>query len=208
VNIAIYGGTFDPVHRGHLEAARAAAEEYALDRVLLVPAGHPPHRAHSPGAEFEHRFRMVEIAVQGDSRMIASRLEAPGNDGKRHYSIDTIQRLRSELAPGDRLFFVIGADAFAEIATWYRWREILDMVEFIVVSRPGEELAAEDVPAGATVHWLRNVNVPISSTEIRERLAQGQSADAWLDPAVAGYIRSQALYGRQTSGLKICGGGT
>jgi nicotinate-nucleotide adenylyltransferase len=207
VNIAIYGGTFDPVHRGHLEAARAAAEEYALDRVLLVPSGQPPHRLHSPGADFEHRFRMVELACHGNSRLIASRLEAPGDDGKRHYSIDTIQRVRSELAPGDRLFFVIGADAFAEIGTWYRWREILDMVEFIVVSRPGEGLGAEDVPAGATVHWLRNVNVPISSTEIRERLAQGQSADEWLDPAVADYIRKQALYTRQTSSLKVCGGG-
>lgn len=207
MNIAIYGGTFDPVHRGHLEAARAAAEEYALDRVLLVPAGQPPHRAHSPGADFEHRFRMVELACHGDSRLIASRLEAPGDDGKRHYSIDTIQRVRSELAPGDRLFFVIGADAFAEIGTWYRWREILGMVEFIVVSRPSEELAAEDVPAGATVHWLRNVNVPISSTEIRRRLAQGQSADEWLDPAVADYIRGHALYTRQTSSLKVCGGG-
>jgi nicotinate-nucleotide adenylyltransferase len=207
VNIAIYGGTFDPVHRGHLEAARAAAEEYALDRVLLVPAGQPPHRAHSPGADFEHRFRMVELACKGDSRLVASRLEAPGNDGKRHYSIDTIQRVRSELTPGDRLFFVIGADAFAEIGTWYRWREILDMVEFIVVSRPGEEVAAEDVPAGATVHWLRNVNVPISSTEIRRRLAQGQSAGEWLDPAVAEYIRSHTLYTRQTSSLRVYGGG-
>jgi nicotinate-nucleotide adenylyltransferase len=206
VSIAIYGGTFDPVHRGHLEAARAAAQEYALDRVLLVPAGQPPHRAQSPGADFEHRFRMVELACQSDSRLIASRLEAPGNDGKRHYSIDTIQRVRSELAPGDRLFFVIGADAFAEIGTWYRWREILDRVEFIVVSRPGEERAAEDVPAGASVHWLRSVNVPISSTEIRERLARGQSADEWLDPAVAGYIRSHTLYARQTSSLKVCGG--
>jgi nicotinate-nucleotide adenylyltransferase len=150
---------------------------------------------------------MVELACHGDSRLITSRLEAPGDDGKRHYSIDTIQRVRSELAPGDRLFFVIGADAFAEIGTWYRWREILGMVEFIVVSRASEEQAADDVPAGATVHWLRNVNVPISSTEIRQRLAQGQSADEWLDPAVADYIRSHALYSRQTSGLKVCGGG-
>jgi nicotinate-nucleotide adenylyltransferase len=195
VNLAIYGGTFDPVHRGHLEVARAAADHYSLDRVLFIPAGHPPHRPRSPGATFEHRYRMVEIACQADPRFAVSRLEAPDGERGVHYSIDTLHRVRAELAPGARLLFIIGTDAFAEIRSWHRWNEILSLVEFIVVSRPGRELDSNEAPEGSRVHWLRTVNVPISSTQIRSHLARGESVDAWLAPGVADYIRANGLYG-------------
>jgi nicotinate-nucleotide adenylyltransferase len=205
VNIAIYGGTFDPVHRGHIEAAQAAADHFSLDRVLFVPAGHPPHRPRSPGAPFEHRYRMVEIACGGNPRFAVSRLEAPDGQKEVHYSIDTIRRVRAELEPGDRLFFIIGSDAFAEIRSWHRWREILKLVEFVVVSRPGGGGRSNDAPEGCRVHWLGTVNVPISSTEIRSHLARGESASAWLAPGVADYIQANGLYGWRKTAFKAGG---
>ncbi len=197
MNVAIYGGTFDPVHRGHVQVAQAAADHFLLDRLLFVPAGYPPHRPRSPGAPFEHRFRMVEIACETDVRFAVSRLEAPDGQKAVHYSIDTIRSLRAELDAGARLFFIIGCDAFAEIRSWHRWSEILQLVEFIVVSRPGGEFPKNEMPEGARIHWLGTVNVPISSTAVRSRLAQGESAAEWLPPGVADYIRAHGLYGPQ-----------
>ena len=194
MRIGIYGGTFDPVHLGHWEAARAAADQFSLDRVLFVPAGHPPHRRNSPVAEYKHRLRMVELVCAQDPRLMSSPLEAPGHGAETHYSIDTVQHLRSQLKPDDQLFFIIGADAFAEITSWRRWRELADLVEFIVVSRPGEEADESLNPELVKTHWLRSVNVPISSTEIRQGLNRGESVDAWLAPAVDAYIREHELY--------------
>jgi len=125
---------------------------------------------------------------------MASPLEAPGHGAETHYSIDTVQHLRSQLKPDDQLFFIIGADAFAEITSWRRWRELADLVEFIVVSRPGEEADESLNPELVKTHWLRSVNVPISSTEIRQGLNRGESVDAWLAPAVDAYIREHELY--------------
>ncbi len=206
MNVAIYGGTFDPIHRGHIEVARAAADHFSLDRVLFVPAGHPPHRPRSPGAGFEHRYRMAEIACEIDPRFAVSRLEAPDGQKAVHYSIDTIRRVRAEWDPGARLFFIIGCDAFAEIRSWHSWSEILKLVEFIVVSRPGGEFRSGGEPEGALVRWLGTVNVPISSTEIRALLARGESASEWLAPGVADYIRAQGLYGPPKVRLNACGG--
>ena len=125
---AIFGGTFDPIHSAHLELARQAADQFALDRVLFIPAGNPPHKhADTP---FEQRFRMVELACAADRRFVASRLE----EGKqKSYSIDTIERVK---AATEEVSFIIGADAFAEIETWHRWQDVIRAVEFIVAARP------------------------------------------------------------------------
>ena len=195
MNIGIFGGTFDPIHRGHTEAANAAADEFQLSKVLFIAAGRPPHRRNPTEADYEHRYRMVELASKQDTRFVASRLEDPSGTSGPHYSIDTFQRVRESSAPGDRLFFVLGADAFAEIKLWYRWREVVGMVEFIVVSRAGETNSRPEVPEGARVHWLDGVDVPISSTELRELLKQGKPADDWLTPEVDAYIRRHRLYG-------------
>jgi nicotinate-nucleotide adenylyltransferase len=193
VRVGLFGGTFDPIHRGHVEVARRAADAFDLEEVLLIPSGQPPHRrpAH---ADYEHRYRMVALACQGDPRLHASRLEAPNNQKRPHYSIDTIQRVLREGPPGQRLFFLIGADAFAEIHLWHRWREIFDLVEFIVVSRPGSEPAASTTPPGACVHWFGEVEVPISSTRVREKLTAGEAVDEWVPAEVAKYIREKGLY--------------
>ncbi len=195
MNIGIFGGTFDPIHRGHTEVAKAAAEGFQLTKVLFVPAGRPPHRSSPTEADYEHRYRMVELASKVDARFVASRLEDPSGTRGPHYSIDTFQRVRDNSAAGDRLFFVLGADAFAEIRQWYRWRDVFEMVEFIVVSRAGEANSGPEVPEGARVHWLDGVDVPISSTALRELLKQGKPADDWLAPAVDAYVRRNELYG-------------
>jgi nicotinate-nucleotide adenylyltransferase len=194
VNLAIFGGTFDPVHNAHLEVARAARREYFLDRILFVPASQPPHKPGRCGADYEHRYEMVRLACAEHPAFEPSRLEAPGRDRGRSYAIQTIRRVAAYLTPHDRLFFLIGADAFAELTSWYRWRLIVQDVEFIVVNRPGFALDESTVPPGARVHWLRSVNSPISSSEIRHRLQTGQSIKGLVPPAVARYISRYQLY--------------
>jgi nicotinate-nucleotide adenylyltransferase len=183
---AIFGGTFDPIHSAHLEMARQAADQFRLDRVLFIPAGNPPHkRADTP---FEHRYRMVELACAADPRFIASRLE---EGDQKSYSIHTIERVKAANgAVSDEVFFIIGSDAIAEIQTWHRWEDVIRAVEFIVVARPGHQIVS---PPGARVHRLETVELPVSSSEIRDALARGETP-AELPGAVAGYIRANGLY--------------
>ena len=185
--IAVFGGTFDPIHSAHLTVAREAVRAFTLDQVLFVPASRPPHKSGSTDAGYEDRYRMIELACQGEPRFVPSRIEE--GEGK-SYSILTIEKLRAGLSPADRLFFLIGADAFAEITTWHRWHDVLAAVEFIVVTRPGHDY---DAPAGARVHRLETVALPVSSSSIRDRLAAGADP-AELPPAVLAYIRERGLY--------------
>ena len=184
--IAIFGGTFDPVHNAHLAVAREAADSFSLDRVLFVPAKNPPHKLGELHAGFEDRMAMVEFACAADARFEASRIEdRPG----RSYSFDTVVRVR-EQCDSATLFFLIGADAFAEIRSWHRWQELLGLVEFIVVSRPRR---AFDVPEGARVHRLDTLELPVSSSAIRASLGRGEF-DVPVPDAVREYIRDHRLY--------------
>lgn len=194
MNLAIFGGTFDPIHIAHLEVARAARRECFLDRILFVPASQPPHKTGRFMADYEHRFEMVRLACLEHPAFEPSRLEAPGRDRGRNYSIQTIRRVADQLTTHDRLFFLIGADAFLEIATWFHWRQVIEEIEFIVVNRPGFTVDEAIIPPGARVHWLRSVNNPISSSEIRRRLQTGQSVRGLMPPAVARYITRHQLY--------------
>jgi nicotinate-nucleotide adenylyltransferase len=189
LKIAIFGGTFDPIHCAHLAIAREAASAFSLGRVLFIPASHPPHKSSAISAPYEDRFRMVELACQGEPRFEASRLEA---GQRRSYSIDTIERVKTALAPGDELFFLIGADAFAEIESWYRWSDVVRAVEFIVVSRPGH---CYTVPPCARVHCLETLALDVSSSGIRSGLAAGE-APSGLPKPVLDYIRKHGLYSR------------
>lgn len=179
---AIFGGTFDPIHNAHLVVAREAADAFGLDQVLMIPAGNPPHKG--AGTAYEHRFRMVELACSGDRRLIASRLE---EGREKSFSIHTIERVKAE---GGDVYFIIGADAFAEIQTWYRWQDVVREARFIVVTRPGH---GYECPAGADVLRLETVALPVSSSEIRERVARGEMPDE-VPASVAEYIREQGLY--------------
>jgi len=184
MRLALFGGTFDPIHSAHLTVAREAADQFNLEQVWFIPAAHPPHKTALTGANYEDRFRMTELACQADPRFHASRLEAA--DGK-SYSIDTVSRVR-EL--GQEPYFIIGADAFAEVSTWNRWQDLVRLTEFIVVTRPGHPYSA---PPGARVHRLDTVALPVSSSEIRRKLAIGE-IPAELPAAVGLYISERGLY--------------
>ena len=187
MRLAIFGGTFDPVHNAHLTVARAAADRFGLDRVLFVPAAQPPHKAGATHAPYDDRVRMAELACAGEPRFVVSRLE---QDTLRSYSIGTIEKVRAHIAPGDELFFLIGADAFAEIRTWLRWRDVAQAVTFLVVSRPGH---VYEPPPGARVERLDTVELRISSSEIRAALAAGKRPQGVPEP-VLDYIFTHALY--------------
>jgi len=184
MKLALFGGTFDPIHNAHLTVAREAADQFQLDQVWFIPAAHPPHKSDQTGASYEDRLRMTELACQADPRFLPSRLEA---GARKSYSIDTVEKVRGM---GEQPYFIIGADAFAEITTWHRWQELLKLTEFIVVTRPGHQYAT---PPGACVHRLETVALPVSSSEIRRRLAAGEIPSD-LPPAVAQYIAERGLY--------------
>jgi nicotinate-nucleotide adenylyltransferase len=179
---AIFGGTFDPIHRAHIVVAIAAADEFDLDQVLMIPAANPPHKQ-GTATPFEDRYRMVELACTADPRLIPSRMEE-GRD--KSYSILTIERLKNE----QPLYFIIGADAFADIETWHRADDVIASVEFIVVSRPGHTYR---VPAAARVHRLETVELPVSSSDIRASIARGVMPPE-LPENVWKYIQQRRLY--------------
>ena len=187
MRLAILGGTFDPIHRAHLALAREAMSRYHFDRVMFVPASQPPHKSGVTHASYADRVRMTEVACAGEPRFVVSRLE----EGTASYSIETITRIRETLAPGDELFFLIGADAFAEIETWRRWPDVVRSVTFIVASRPG---ATYRVPEGASVERLEGLELPYSSSAIREELAAGRKP-AEVPEVVLAYILEHGLYG-------------
>ncbi len=195
MSTAIFGGTFDPIHNGHLAAARAAADGFRIDRVLFIPAGNPPHKRRLPEADYEDRLGMVELACAEDPRFVASRLEEPSKATRPHYSVDTIQHLRRKIGPDERLYFILGADAFAEFPLWYRRQDVAREVEFLVVSRPGSDVSTSqsNEPAVRAI-FLKDIAVPISSTELRSLLHSGGETAEWLAPAVARYIRERHLY--------------
>jgi nicotinate-nucleotide adenylyltransferase len=182
MRLGVLGGTFDPVHNGHLAAARAAAAALRLDRVLLVPAAQPPHKA-NVHASAEQRLAMVEAAVAGDPLLAASRIELdrPGPS----YTVDTLRAL----APQGELFFICGADVLAQFTAWHRWQEILRLAKLAVVSRPGA-----DVASPLPVLWVRGVVLDISSEDIRRRVREGRPIRGLVPEAVEAIIRREGLY--------------
>jgi nicotinate-nucleotide adenylyltransferase len=182
---ALFGGTFDPIHNGHLEIARAAADRFELQKVLFVPAANPPHKPGGASAPYQDRVRMAELACAVDPRFEVSRIE---EHEERSYSILTIEKL---LAAGVKpLSFLIGADAFREIASWYRWRDVVAAVEFIVVTRPGARWESQE---GAKVRELSGLDLPVSSSDIRRQVMEG-AVDVPVPRAVLEYIRAHGLY--------------
>jgi nicotinate-nucleotide adenylyltransferase len=234
MNIGLFGGTFDPIHKGHAALARAAKDHFNLGRIEFVPSHIPPHKSQQPIASYFHRYAMVVLATMSEKVFVPSLLEAPGLSlgsssshpahGRKtvtaNYSIDTVLRLKQTLRKSDRLFFLIGIDAFKDIAKWYQPEALFRDCEFIVGSRPGYSLAdvANALPeklrpkpattklfakqsatgdlalAGATLHLLGDVHEEVSATAIRQAVKGKRPLTRFVDPAVAEYIRKNALY--------------
>jgi nicotinate-nucleotide adenylyltransferase len=186
VRTVLFGGTFDPVHDAHVEVAREVLHRFDAARVVFVPAANPPHKTDGPFATFDDRVRMVELACAGEPRFEVSRIE---EGFARSYSILTIEKLIEQGC--EPLSFLIGGDAFADIETWHRWRDVVRLVEFIVVTRPG---AFWRTPPGARVRELSGLWLPVSSSDIRRRLAAGD-AEVPVPHAVRDWIRDKHLYG-------------
>jgi nicotinate-nucleotide adenylyltransferase len=186
--VCVFGGTFDPIHTAHLHIAREALQHFALDRILFVPAAHPPHKDAFSVSPYIDRFKMVEIACKPYPAFTASRLEA---GRAQSFTVDTMRRVRKELKPEDELFFLIGADAFDDLKTWKGWEELLTLTEFIVVARPESEYR---VPEGARIHRMDGIALPVSSSTIRARLTAHEPTPE-LPGAVRAFIEKHGLYG-------------
>lgn len=197
--IGIMGGTFDPIHYGHLVTAEAARTEFNLDKVFFVPSGHPPHKKLDQVGNPEHRYLMTTLSICTNPSFEGSRLEIkrPGKS----YAYDTVKHFR-ELYPDEELYFITGADAVKAILSWHRVDEILDMCYFVAATRPGyclEDLKKEELKA-LPVKYLERIlilEVPamaISSTDIRKRVAQNKSIKYLVPEAVEQYIYKYKLY--------------
>ena len=233
MNIGLFGGTFDPIHKGHLALAQSARERCQLGRILFVATNAPPHKSAQPTASFFHRYAMTVLATADEKAFVPSLLEAPAEfvvqdkKGARgsvaaapNYSIDTIRKLKRDLKTSDRLFFLIGIDAFKDIAKWHKAEELFSECEFIVASRPGYSLAdvATSLPeklrpreevtkpfakqpargdlvlSGVTLHLLDDVNQNISATAIRAAVAAKRPIRRFVPESVEQYIKKEGLY--------------
>ena len=228
MNIGFFGGTFDPIHRGHLALARAALERCKLHRIYFVPANIPPHKQRQALTPFLHRFTMLVLATAQEKAFVPSLLEAPEETEfgrktrgeKPNYTIDSVRQLKRSFKASDKLFLLIGMDAFADIAKWRDAEALFSECEFVVAGRPGYSLAdvANALPESlrprpevtkpfhkqpatgdlvlprATIHLLGDLRQPASATAIREAAAAGKSLGRYVDAAVAEYIRKMGLY--------------
>ena len=202
MTLGILGGTFDPIHNGHLAAADAAQQSLSLDAITLIPSHVPPHRHDPVGASSEERYEMAALAAAERPGWSASRIEV--NRKGPSYTYDTLVQLGETVSVGSQFFFILGADAFAEIASWSRYPAVLDLAHFVVVSRPGITLdslrervpsAFSGRPTAKTRVILVEANTPdISSTEIRRRVRTGQSLRNLVPDPVAQYIATHRLY--------------
>jgi nicotinate-nucleotide adenylyltransferase len=212
--IGLFGGTFDPIHIGHLRAAAEVRRKVGLDRILFIPSYLPPHKSGGASAPAADRLRMVELACRRRTGFEASGVEVEAQE--KSYSILTLRKVRA-LQPEARLFFILGVDAFLEIGTWREYEKVIGACRFIVMGRPGFDLgraknvlegrlrgtmgpleAAGDL-AGPAPPRLRVILLPIravdvSSTVVRDRVRRGLSVDGLVPRAVADYIRDRQLY--------------
>ncbi len=212
--IALFGGTFDPIHSGHIAVAQAAQRRFHLDALHFIPSSRPPHKSKQLLAAFPHRYAMVALACADHPAYIPSLAEAPAEGAPPHvfYTIDTVRRFRKE-HPDDHLYFIVGADQFLEIPTWHNYEQLLDSCDFIIAHRPGFRLDAlrlvipperlartpshdpQTIALRKTkVHLLSTVTSHVSSTEIRQRREKHQSIRGLVPARVEEYILGQALY--------------
>jgi nicotinate-nucleotide adenylyltransferase len=210
--LGILGGTFDPIHLGHLDAGDAACAALSLDAILLIPAHDPPHRPIDPRASVYHRFALVSLAIAGRDAYRVSDMELVRQGPS--YTADTLRSLHAEGWRASQLFFILGTDAFAEIAAWYGFPSFLDLAHFVVIARPGTtiETAAARTPqlrarmcgaphgesvadAPTRIFLVEAQTHDVSSSAIRERIAAARPIDDLVPAPVARHILKHHLYG-------------
>ncbi|MGD1146564.1 MAG: nicotinate-nucleotide adenylyltransferase [Thermoanaerobaculaceae bacterium] len=212
--VGFFGGTFDPVHLGHLVPAVRAFETFRFDALVFVPAAQPPHKVGDPMTPFSHRFAMLALATQPYDRFLVSPIEAERTGPT--YTVDTLRLLRGRFAV-EQMFFLMGSDSFSQIATWSRWEELVDLAHLVVLHRGtawGEELnvkvpaclrprmrtvepflgVADPVDASRSIYLLAHEPFPISATDLRERLRLGLTIHGLVPPEVHRYIVKHRLY--------------
>lgn len=196
--VALFGGSFDPPHRGHVEPIRDAARALGLERVIYLPTAHPPHKPERRFAPAHARYTMVEFALLNEPRLFASPHEL--TPGKAAYTIETLEFFSAELREAE-LFYIVGADSFLSFHTWRRWREIPALARLLVLPRPGfDERRFEEAEAGTLLgdggaQLLSASRVDLSSTALRATLAAAEEPPAGaLSPLVLDYIRKYNLY--------------
>ena len=200
--IALYGGTFDPVHLGHLEVARRVSELFEIDEVVFIPAQLAPHKTGRPVTAPIHRYAMLALATQDDARLRISTFELDAPD--RRYTVDTVTHFQRLFGEGTELFFIMGADSWAEIKTWRDWERLLKMTNHIVVTRPGYEMPPAPAELKERILFTDAVMKDISATSIR-RLANEARYDEleqMVPGSVANYIRKYEIY-RNTNEAKF-----
>ena len=195
--LGIFGGTFDPIHHGHLVAAEEARHQLELDRVLFVPARVPPHKPAGPITPASHRVRMVKLAIAGNPHFAVSRVDvdrpAPS------YTVETMELLRAEWGPGPRFFFIEGPDSLSDIVSWYRPQRLIELCELAVVARPGGEIDLPQLESrlpglSARLHWVEMPLLEISSTDLRARVRAGRPISYLVPLKVEAYIHRHGLY--------------
>ncbi len=197
--IGVMGGTFNPIHKGHLALARAAMYEFVLDKIIFIPSGTPPHKALGEIIDKEHRYNMVRLAIKGKSKYSASRIEIDRRGYS--YAVDTFNLLKKKFGAEAKLFYIMGLDSINEILEWKKPLELFRLCEFIVSTRPGSRIRAfkrlvRFPPLQKEVDkiHLMELKEKISSSEIRKRLKAGRPVKDLMPGKVESYIRKHNLY--------------
>jgi nicotinate-nucleotide adenylyltransferase len=200
--IALYGGTFDPVHLGHVEVARKVLELFEIEKVVFIPAQIAPHKVGRPVTEPIHRYAMLALATQDDPRLVISTFELDAPD--RRYTVDTVAEFQRQLGESVELFFIMGADSWSEITTWRDWERLLKMTNHIVVTRPGYEVPPAPAGLSERIFFTDAVMKDISATNIRRLANEGRVDDLekLVPKAVADYIKKYGIY-RNTNEAKL-----
>jgi nicotinate-nucleotide adenylyltransferase len=188
--LGVFGGTFDPIHLGHLRAAELAREAAGLDRLLLLPSGQPPHRAGAAAAPLD-RYAMVSLASAGHPALLPSDLELRRQGPS--YTVETLDTLTAQ-RPQAELFLVIGSDAFAEMASWHEPERVAALCTLLVIERPGAPAAAAPALSGARVLRAAGVGLEVSSSAVRRLRQEGRSVRYLVPEPVADYIEKRELY--------------
>ena len=191
MRIGLFGGTFDPIHNGHLKIAGIVQQKLGLDKVIFIPAGILPHKAQSL-ATAKDRLAMVNLSLRHKKKFTVNAYETIKKSPS--YSIETVRYLKRKLGRQAEFFFIIGADAFGEIRTWRRWQELLKMCHFVVINRPGYKIALPNKSAAANVIVLRITGIPLAATAIRKQIKKKNNVGKLIPKAVYAYIKKHKLY--------------